>query len=186
LARDRGTPVHGLPVPVVQLRLVQEVGDDGVLGVPGQRVVEPGARGDLAHELLAEGDRGAQLELLVADLVAHPLKLQPREVPELRHVGLLQIILDAGVLHDLEAVLDHAPDVFLRHGNLVGGDEVNLDLLEDLETVHLGVYRAAVEEVPHKGQVDGAPVPVQLFQERELVQELLSWVLVTAIPRIEE
>eukprot|EP00906_Rhabdomonas_costata_P016176 RCo023215 len=124
---------------------------------------------------------------LLEDLLTHPLQLQAGEVPDrrgLRRVG--EVLLNARKLAHREPSLDHPDHILLRHPDLIGGHQVDGDLREDLQPVHLAVHRAAVEEVPHQRQVDRLAAPVELLQKAELVQELLRGVLVAAIPSVEE
>jgi hypothetical protein len=58
--------------------------------------------------------------------------------------------------------------------------------LKILEAVGLGVDGAAVEEVAREAEVEVVPVPAELLEEGELVEELLGGVLVLAVARVDE
>mmetsp|Transcript_91548 Transcript_91548/g.255760 ORF Transcript_91548/g.255760 Transcript_91548/m.255760 type:complete len:375 (-) Transcript_91548:534-1658(-) len=182
----REVAVLRLPVPAVEVRVVQPVGQHGVSRIAGQRVEELRALGQLAHEVLLHRHRLAQLALLVEHLLAHALQLQPREVPDLRDLRLRQVLLDRCELSDDEARNLHPVLVVLRQCQLSGGDQVHLDGIVDLEAVDLGVNGSAMKQVADKRQVDVLSVPPLDLQEAVLVQQLLRRVLVPAIASIDK
>eukprot|EP00754_Rhynchopus_humris_P024033 Rhum_TRINITY_DN14861_c18_g1::Rhum_TRINITY_DN14861_c18_g1_i1::g.124369::m.124369 len=182
----RVVAVDALPVVRVVRHVVEPHRHHRVLLVAGQRVVELGVGGDLLQVVPAARDGAAKVLLAAQDLVAHPLQLQPREVPDGRDVRLRQVLVDGLVAGHLEAVVHHALLVLLRHRQVRGRNQVHLHLVEHAEAVCLAVDRAAVVQVADEGQVDAGAVPVQLLEERELVEELLRRVLVASVARVQE
>mmetsp|Transcript_43578 Transcript_43578/g.123316 ORF Transcript_43578/g.123316 Transcript_43578/m.123316 type:complete len:542 (+) Transcript_43578:215-1840(+) len=179
-------PVLRLLVPAVEVGVVQPEGQRGVPGVARERVEELGLRRQPGDEVPLHRHGLAQLRGLGQHLVPHPLELEPREVPQLRHLLLREVLLDGRELPDPEARRDHPVLVHLRQGQLRGGHEVHLDLPVQLEPVDLGVDSAAVEEVAEQGDVDGGGVPALLLQEAKLVEELLGGVFVTTVASVDE
>mmetsp|Transcript_3966 Transcript_3966/g.10982 ORF Transcript_3966/g.10982 Transcript_3966/m.10982 type:complete len:289 (-) Transcript_3966:777-1643(-) len=83
-----------LLVPPVELRIVQPEGQCWMPGITWKWVKEPCARRQLANKLPLKRHRFSQLERLLQDLVAHAFQLQPREVPDLRNLILLKVLID--------------------------------------------------------------------------------------------
>mmetsp|Transcript_67600 Transcript_67600/g.198513 ORF Transcript_67600/g.198513 Transcript_67600/m.198513 type:complete len:328 (+) Transcript_67600:945-1928(+) len=154
--------------------------------VARERVEELRALRQVRDELTLEGHGSSQLHLLVEHLVSHALQLEPGEIPELRHLGLLEVLLDGRELPDVEAGLDHLLLVVLGERELRRRHEVHVDRAVEPEAVRLGVHGAAVEEVADEHEVDVRAVPSLGLKEAEFVEELLRRVLVPAIARVDE
>mmetsp|Transcript_48228 Transcript_48228/g.140545 ORF Transcript_48228/g.140545 Transcript_48228/m.140545 type:complete len:229 (-) Transcript_48228:53-739(-) len=74
----------------------------------------------------------------------------------------------------------------LRQGELPRRHEVHINSSVNLQAIHLRVDRPAVEKVAQQCKVDVGPVPTLVLQEGEPIQQLLRWVLVPTVARVDE
>lgn len=110
--------VRGLPVPHVVLAVIKPERQDRVVRVPGQWVVELATWREslqLLQDVKAHSHSATQRVHPARELVAHPLELQPREVPDLRDLSLVQVLINGLEEAHLEAVLFHHVDISLWH-----------------------------------------------------------------------
>ena len=141
---------------------------------------------DAVQELAAERYARPQLVLLLQYPLAHPLQLRSGEVPLHGHVAALQVLLDRGEAPDGEAVLPHLLHIAFRHGELARGDQVDLHVVEYLESVRLGMDRTSMIQVSDQRDMQVREVHAVVLEERVLVQKLLCRMLVLAVSGIDE
>mmetsp|Transcript_64603 Transcript_64603/g.202311 ORF Transcript_64603/g.202311 Transcript_64603/m.202311 type:complete len:396 (-) Transcript_64603:704-1891(-) len=130
-------PVLRLLVPSIEFGIVQPERQGGMPGVARERVEESRARRQLPHKFPLERDCLSQLGRLVQDLLAHPLKLQAGEVPNLCDLALGQVFLNGCKLPHVKPKRQHAILIQPGERQLGWSDQINVNLAVQPEAINL-------------------------------------------------
>ena len=80
----------------------------------------------------------------------------------------------------------HFIHIAFRHLQFIRSDQVDLHVIEELQTVRLAVNRAAVIQVSYERNVNGIKTHVIIFQECEFIQQFLRRMFMLTVSCIDK
>mmetsp|Transcript_23843 Transcript_23843/g.38879 ORF Transcript_23843/g.38879 Transcript_23843/m.38879 type:complete len:280 (-) Transcript_23843:297-1136(-) len=174
-------------VPSVDGARIQGQGDDGILLVSWKRLEETHSFWQLMDPFFPKGHLGSQFVEPQSRQIPAFGELRLVKVPDIRHIaGIFKVLLDRGELSHFKAIGAHPVSVLHRISKDRWGHQINPHLFEDLQSLDLGVSRAAMCQITNQGQMYCRTVPLIVLQEGKDVHKLTNGMGEQAISRIHE
>mmetsp|Transcript_40326 Transcript_40326/g.87291 ORF Transcript_40326/g.87291 Transcript_40326/m.87291 type:complete len:279 (+) Transcript_40326:620-1456(+) len=174
-------------VPSIDRARIQGQRNDWILLVSRKRLEETHSFWQLMDPFFAKGHLGSQFVEPQSRQIPAFGELRLVKVPDICHIAsIFKVLLDRGELPHFKAIGAHPVSVLNRISKDLWGHQIDPHLFEDLQSLHLGMGRAAMCQITHQGEVYRRTVPLVVLQEGKDIHKLADGMGEQAISRVHE